>query len=137
MSVHDAGLAFHDITMASCKPTGSGKSGESSQRKEAAVSSGDSVSGFSLRKKSSLTATQLQESQSNNSQSDLREYAKPCPQFMCVKGAPDVLLAKCSHFLVSSKGEAGHRMLPVDQAFSACVIAAFEEMAAQVYFDFI
>lgn len=151
MSIHDTGLDLFDITDSSydaerkaidaVKPTkDSGvrtavpahpaPSG-SPKRSSESVRSGR-AKGFSLRK---APTPEEEAAKQPPKRSDIMQPptgVNPYPEFMCVKGAPDVLIPKCSHFVVTQKGGKGHRMLPVDPAWRSCVTAAFEEMAAQV-----
>ena len=149
MSIHDTGLDLFDITdssydaerkamaaktvkdsgVAASAPAPSAPTG-SPKRSSESVRSGR-AKGFSLRK----VPVPEEAAKKAPKRSDIMQPAtgvNPYPEFMCVKGAPDVLLPKCSHFVVTLKGGKGHRMLPVDPAWKSCVTAAFEEMAAQV-----
>ena len=161
MSVHDTGLDLFDITAlpqvenngptkastanknAIATKTANNQKVENNSQFSANKSSSEAArygqsKGFSLRKKSSNPdATDSASSKKTSTRSSnvkCSASVRPYPEFMCVKGAPDVLISKCSHFVVTCKGGKGHRMLPVDAAFNSCVTAAFEEMASQVIF---
>jgi magnesium-transporting ATPase (P-type) len=141
MSVHDTGLAFHNIAIsdgsspAIPRPVGAGaavlspKVAPSSH--ESPVES-ERKPAFQLRNKPGpdLGVADVKPLSKIGSV-PAAEMPKAYPEMMCVKGAPDVLLAKCSHYMLTAQGNKGHKMMPVDKAFISSVTAAFEQMAAQ------
>ena len=147
MSIHDCGLDDFNITspIATSRIVKDEKDGNITATKAAdlpqtTMRSSDYIrnkqqKGFSLRKNSSKSGIELTKdnkkvtTRSASLKVDLDDVS-PYPEFMCVKGAPDIIFPKCSHFIVTLKGGRGHRVLPVDPAWTACVNAAFEEMAA-------
>lgn len=58
------------------------------------------------------------------------ESHQPSPEFMTLKGAPDVLLPKCSHYLTTCEGGLGHKIVRIDRNFTNTVNKVFEQMAS-------
>lgn len=150
MSVHDCALDMFDITdpqdnrgiesktrnICVAKDVGIDSAGAyvSHTRSSETARSSDLSKGFSLRKNPTGESSHIEKKQpTRSSNMQAQSTVTPYPEFMCVKGAPDVLLPKCSHFVVTLKGGKGHKVLPADTAWRSCVTAAFEEMAAQVF----
>lgn len=147
MSIHDTALDLFDITDPSpsspidlsepIRPCNGdiATSASTLPTRSSEAARGTAAKGFSLRRTpkpgESPQPTKKLQTRSINMQT--QSTIVPFPEFMCVKGAPDVLLSKCSHFVVTIKGKKGHKILPVDPAWKSCVTAAFEEMAAQVF----
>jgi magnesium-transporting ATPase (P-type) len=143
MSIHDTALDLYDITdpvhvpspsaPASHAPAPSIGSGVGGVKSSSESIKSGRPKGFSLRKNAAAAGAPAPPVSRSSAarQEPPPGGVRPFPEFMCVKGAPDVLMPKCSHFVVTCRGGRGHRVLPVDGAWSACVTAAFEEMAAQ------
>jgi sodium/potassium-transporting ATPase subunit alpha len=55
---------------------------------------------------------------------------QPSPEFMTLKGAPDVLLPKCSHYITTCEGGTGHKIVRIDRNFTNTVNKVFEQMAS-------
>jgi hypothetical protein len=144
MSLHDTGLAFQNINLKSkssemnLSPKVLGPPPNMMSELDGVESSQRSpVPQHSLRNTSlNVNANPLNSSPASETSPSNTDSATPVPfpEIMCVKGAPDVLLSKCSHYIITIKGNKGHKMLPIDKAFIESVTAAFEQMAAQVNF---
>ena len=140
MSLHDTGLAFQNMSLkskSSEKTSYLQVSGPPNMASELDNLDSYEVSSaqYSLRNTSlnaSLNASNSATSSEASIPSSESAAPAPFPEILCVKGAPDVLLTKCSHYLVTIQGNKGHKMMPVDKAFIESVTAAFEQMAAQV-----